>query len=497
MALESFRQALASYRTLVEKDPRVIDNRRELAITCRELAELSAMSGQTAEAAAFYEEAGRISELLARQNPFLVALQADAAAVYSGRGKLERQAAHLPQALEWFQRAYGIQQQLANSDPDEVRYQNDLAGTLLQIGLVRLAGGELPAARENFDAAMVSLNRLLAAHPQDSAVQIVMAQAHTDLGLVERSEQKPAEALRQFQQAHSVYEKLAADKPASAEFLFGKADALLNIAVEQRSMHQPLDTLKSVAEADTLQVELTRKYPGIPKYENLAGEILYLQGFSKLEQGNLTGAMPFYQRARKIREQLATSQPENWELQSALGTTLDEVAVIHWQLEHYEEASRLFKAATEPLKLAVEHAPAIALYRRNLANHLTNLAIVEREAGRPEAAAKFITQHRALWPDDPAELFKVAVEWSLTAAALEKDAAQLTSEQQSLHRQCQTEALDALKTALAAGFKDLDKLRADPNLANLRDLPGFQKLLESRQTPSSPPDGNGINDRPK
>jgi hypothetical protein len=107
---------------------------------------------------------------------------------------------------------------------------------------------------------------------------------------------------------------------------------------------------------------------------------------------------------------------------------------------------------------------------------------------------KFVAEHHTLGAENPDELIKVAIEWSLIVAVLEKDAAQVTPERQTLLGQCRNKALDALKAALAAGYKDLDKLRADPRLANLRDLPGFQKL---RQSPPGVPKSNGTNNDPK
>jgi tetratricopeptide (TPR) repeat protein len=197
--------------------------------------------------------------------------------------------------------------------------------------------------------------------------------------------------------------------------------------------------------------------------------------------------LPFYERALRLRQELAAAQPDNMEMQSALGTTLDELAVMSWQLEHDEQAAKYAEAATAPLKLAVEKAPAIALYRRSLSSHLINHATLEREWGRPQSAAQMIAEMKKLWPDQPEELYQAAAQWAMTAGSMEKEAATWTADQKSLHDQCQEDAIKTLAEAIAAGFHDAARLKQDPHFDSLRELPAFKALMATDKTPGSQP----------
>ena len=49
-----------------------------------------------------------------------------------------------------------------------------------------------------------------------------------------------------------------------------------------------------------------------------------------------------------------------------------------------------------------------------------------------------------------------------------------------------TEALDALREAVALGYRDVSAVQKDPDLANLRRSPQYRQFLESLLTPVPP-----------
>ena len=110
------------------------------------------------------------------------------------------------------------------------------------------------------------------------------------------------------------------------------------------------------------------------------------------------------------------------------------------------------------------------IIRGRLGDHYQGLADSLRMLGRPIEAAEATRECRKLWPDDANELYKRATEFSL-CAAIAKDDAQKTS--------FALEAVDTLKKAIDAGWKDAKHLREDAELKSIRDRDDFKKLVES------------------
>src|SRR5262249_48414327 len=118
---------------------------------------------------------------------------------------------------------------------------------------------------------------------------------------------------------------------------------------------------------------------------------------------------------------------------------------------------------------ALDKAPQMSQYRRWLAGHYSFLAMLECHSGRPDAAVDALTRRLELWPDDANELYGAARHCGLTAAAVKGEAAP--------RRRCADLALDALRRAVKAGFRDPERARTDPAFRLLRERQDFRDLL--------------------
>ena len=87
----------------------------------------------------------------------------------------------------------------------------------------------------------------------------------------------------------------------------------------------------------------------------------------------------------------------------------------------------------------------------------------------PAPAVELTLERRKLWSGNPNELYRVACDLVL-AADLSREAPE-RSKYNDL-------ALETLRQALKAGYRDLNKLRNNPDLESLRAHPEFGKLLK-------------------
>ena len=110
---------------------------RELAETYRVAGDVEKRRlGKPAAATEFHGQGPSVGRKnWPRQNPFLVQLQADVAAIYlKPVGQLQLQTAAPTDALAWFTKARDIQQRLVDDDPTITQFQIDLALAMLNIG---------------------------------------------------------------------------------------------------------------------------------------------------------------------------------------------------------------------------------------------------------------------------------------------------------------------------------------------------------------------------
>ena len=99
------------------------------------------------------------------------------------------------------------------------------------------------------------------------------------------------------------------------------------------------------------------------------------------------------------------------------------------------------------------------------------------EEGRAVDAVQAIAKLRELGTATADQLYNGACVYSLCAARIKADDGPLTKEQSAARQQHISDALESLREAIKAGFKDVAHMRIDPDLAVLRELPEFEKLL--------------------
>ncbi|HEV3415977.1 MAG TPA: hypothetical protein VG056_04170, partial [Pirellulales bacterium] len=120
-----------------------------------------------------------------------------------------------------------------------------------------------------------------------------------------------------------------------------------------------------------------------------------------------------------------------------------------------------------------------------LNNNYKDLAALKRVSGKPLEAAAISQERRKLWPGNAAELYEIAGELALAAAAGGDASAQPAASQSSDESAIVRQAIDALQEAVAAGFNKFDELQADSRFKVLAQQPAFKQLLENRASTAS------------
>ena len=134
-------------------------------------------------------------------------------------------------------------------------------------------------------------------------------------------------------------------------------------------------------------------------------------------------------------------------------------------------------AATGDWETALELAAkeSVMLYYR-----AAEMANQQKFDDAAQAAAKFREIAQAATEDKAGHLYNAACAYGLCAAAVQPaEGEALTEEEQTRRKGYLGLSLACLKEAVAGGYEDREHARKDPDLAVLRDLPEFQKLVKT------------------
>jgi tetratricopeptide (TPR) repeat protein len=204
--------------------------------------------------------------------------------------------------------------------------------------------------------------------------------------------------------------------------------------------------------------------------------------------GRPSEALPFFERALEVRRRLAADYPtatvhqnELARLHMFIARDLVELGRQGEALEPLERAVALFE------RLVADH-PGIASYTEDLAFTQVGIAEAHVGLGRPGEARRALGRARTLYEglSTVSALYNLGcVESHLSDPALSDPAGGTGA--RGADREAHAErAIAALRRAVAAGFRNLDQMRTDPDLGPLRSRSDFQLLMMDLAFPSDP-----------
>jgi serine/threonine protein kinase len=164
----------------------------------------------------------------------------------------------------------------------------------------------------------------------------------------------------------------------------------------------------------------------------------------------------------------------------ALGQTAFVLGAVLMNLGRNEEAIEPFREAVRRQRAALEEAPADAKRRKALSVSYYHLDHVLLAAGHVPESAASVRERQRLWPDNANEVYDTACELAHCAQAVGsgKPDAALTDAERAERRHYGDEAVAALRKAIGLGLKDAGAVRADADLAILRERADFRELVD-------------------
>jgi tetratricopeptide (TPR) repeat protein len=441
-ALQPLKTAVSLYQKLVRDHPDVAEYRRFDALGHGSLGLILASLGQYDGALQAHREALAIREVLAKAQPGDVLAQNDVARTHRNIGDVHRQVGKRDEAfVEWDQalamgrallRAPGaagegrVELSRRSARPativreDLARLQIDRANVLREKGSLDAAEAALREARDLFD-------ELLRERPSDQNYRATWASIFTNLGSIHVDRGRLEDAERSFREGIAVFERLVAANPNVNDYRSGLAESDMQLGWVLVRLGRSPDAHAALRKAVGLTEGLLADEQNSAPYQSMLARGLTQSGNLLLKEEKAAEALPMLRRALEIQERIARERPRSVQ------------------------------------------------YKGSLANAFRGVGRAEAAAGHPAAARdafeRASTIDRALADTYLVTRYNLACSLALMIPVSEPDRRDALALQ----------AIEALRSAISAGYVNFGSLKGDSDLDALRSRADFQALLTASQ----------------
>jgi tetratricopeptide (TPR) repeat protein len=531
-ALAEFQQAREIYEQLVHDNPADGQVQNKLALTYHHIGSAERERGHRAEALRHQEQARDIWEKLVETDLTSAQLRSNLAAAYHNIGLLEHEGGRRAEALRAYERARVIREELVAAQPRDAQFRSDLAMSYNNIGVLRRQGGKHAEALRCHEQARAIQERLAAANPASAEFQRNLAGSHLNIGLVHHETGRGDEALRCYEQARVLREKVAAASPTVPQYQTDLAQTFIYLGNVQRERGQGPEALRCYEQARAVQEKLVEAHPTVTQYQAALAMSHNNIGSTHQQAGRRDEARRCYEQARDSYEKLAAANPTVFQFQSDLALACGNLGVLHQQDGRWAEARRCYEEARNVLEKLVAANTDVPQFQFRLTQTCWNLGNVLGETKqwaealhtfeqayaiceqllttdpdhfeyrsyacsavhrcgevlaeldrRDEALTAFrkaIAHQRLLAAEAPQAAryrYNLACDLALCATLVGKSQGELTAQEQAERSRYADQSLEALRQAVAAGFRDVERLNKNRHFDPLRSRDDFKKLL--------------------
>jgi tetratricopeptide (TPR) repeat protein/serine/threonine protein kinase len=369
-----------------------------------------------------------------------------------------------PLRRELLQSALAFYQDFLKERGDDPALRGELAAAFLRVGKLRGMLGERDEAKKAHDQARQLFEALLTAAPDSIEWRHGLAECNYWLG--------------RFDEAISLWQKLI--QPDKPDFRKELAAAYNSRAFRYTYAGKHVEALEANQQALACLEILVRLNPDDADAQRVLGRTLHSIGVLLAKMGRSADALAMYRRAVAHTETAFAQAPQEIRNGYDVANSQGYIAITERQLGHVEEATAAYQRSIEVSRRLARDNPALPSSHSFLYWAYRSLADYQRELKQTEQADKNMRlAHEAIerMPNySPTDLYNLACARALCSKPLNPENDKPTTEEKAERRREADQAMDALRKAIAAGFRDLDLLRRDSDLNVLRGRADFKAL---------------------
>jgi tetratricopeptide (TPR) repeat protein/tRNA A-37 threonylcarbamoyl transferase component Bud32 len=500
-------------------DPELLS---QLADARLRAAGLTQLIGSQDEARTALEAAKAAFERLAGEQPDVASHREYLAGVEHNLGTLGLATGRYAAAERSFRAALSLRSRLAREHADVVRHRRYLAATRIDLAVLLDRMGRKPEAEPLHRAALEELRPLADARPRDVELVRTLARGYINFGEFHRTGGRRDDAERSYRAAAALLEPLTREHPDIDSCRRELGATYNNLAVVATQRDRKIEWYRRAIE---VQEPLVRANPAVLTYSLELGRSYHNFGNVYRGAGDRASAEGWYRKGLAIRERLARDHPSVVDIQREIGVSRHDLAGVRRDAGKRAEAEELYRGALAVRSALAAKYPENADIRRDLAATEFDLARLRSAAGATDEAieryARSIKLRRSLAAERPGDagIRKEFLEALFAAGDVYRRAGRVDSARSAWEEaaRCASElkhptpddlyqlgralallgaleesaerseaAIDAVRRALAHGYRDLARLRSEPAFASLRTRRAFAELIASRERPGGP-----------
>jgi serine/threonine-protein kinase len=424
-------------------------------------------------------------------------------------------------AEEAYRRALELLAPLADERPEVPQCLHSLGVVYCNLALFYASTNRSGPAEAAHRANVTVAERLAAEHPKDAAYRSGLADAYNNLANFYMETGRPDDAVAVHLKNVAIYERLAAGSPGDSGVRLALVRGVVNMALACKAAGRSAEAAAACRRAAACYETLTEGHADAPRDPHTLAQIYCNLGAMRVELGQSASAVAPFRRAVELSEAVASQRPEEVDDRLVLSTVLQNLGEVLGRAGRRDEAEPHYRRALALLERITAECPGGSGYRCEQARCETGLGALLIEAGRAAAAEPMLVRaaedlegllgadprvvesrenlSEALaalgrlyrQTDRPAQAVRayrrarevleaaprlIPDGWYRLAGARAQCAALTDGGRSSVRQVALDEAMDALRRAVAAGFRDPDRLRRDIDLDPLRSRADFRSL---------------------
>lgn len=383
---------------------------------------------------------------------------------------------YLARALQEFERAG-----LSRGDPHDeqvISASQRHAMALNALGIVCDDTGRWTESVAAYQQAQTLLEPVATAWPNRADVTSELASILLNSTSTYLNSGRNADGEKAALRSIELLKPLVRDYPRTQQYRMDLANAYISYGVVLERTDQQTKIGDTYRAAKDLYLALSIEDPGNQVVQSGLAKAWNNLSNGLLDVGDSQGAIDAGLEAITILRRQLAADPTSADLENSLGGAMHGVAVAYKNLGDRKTAKDMLLEAIEHQEAVLRRVPDYTFAIQFRCNHYMKLAEVVRLDGDYVGALEIAQKMVDSTPKDGLQWRRLAGEYVAASTLAAADVALPESERAQRSEQYVGKALELLATALDLGYSDRDYLETNEVFAPVRDLPGFQALVE-------------------